>query len=120
MDVTLLPHWYKTMYMKNYIKEIRKSRGITQERLAEMMNTTQVTVQRHESGARRLKMDIVMQYANVLECHPSDITDGPTSVSVAKSDEEIELLRTFRGLSDSAKQMHLHMLRSFHPDKDKK
>lgn len=104
--------------MKNYIKDIRNERGITQGQLAELVGLDQTTVQRHESGSRRLSYEIIEKYSKALECHPIDITEGPANTSITKTDEEKELLQTFRGLSDSARQMHLHMLKSFN-QKDK-
>jgi DNA-binding XRE family transcriptional regulator len=57
-DIHIIPGWndYKVM-SKNYIKEMRKKRGLTQEQLAELMDVGQGTIARHERGERKMKWE---------------------------------------------------------------
>ena len=99
--------------MKNYIKELRTQKKLSQDQLAEMAGTTHQQIHYLESGKRKLTQEWVVRLANALEVHPLEITDGPASTAAAKDAQERELLEAFRGLDDSAKSMYLHGLRTF-------
>lgn len=108
LDIPHRPIWYKNVPMtKNYIREIRITKGWSQEKLAEVMGTTAATIQRHEQGKRRksLDMDTIRRYAEALECHPSDITDGPGSL-VPKNEIQKKILQAMNQLSDKEQEMY--------------
>lgn len=83
----------------HYLKEIRKQRNMTQSDLAELVGTTQETIQRLESGRRRLTYDWICKLADGLGVHPSEITEGPSKTQ-PHGDREIAILNTYRTLSE--------------------
>lgn len=60
----------------NRIKEIRKSKGLALNAVAERANTTPQQVQRLERGDRRLTTEWIERLADALECEPADIVPG--------------------------------------------
>lgn len=103
------------MAQMNYIKQIRRRENLTQEDLAEKCGTTQETIQRLESGKRRLTYDWIKRLADALGVHSSEITEGPTA-TIPRTSEEKEILETFRGLSESGQKLFGAMLRSLKDD----
>lgn len=51
---------------RNWLIESRKAKGLTQEQLAEMCNTTQMTISNIENGTRRPSPRLSKLIANVL------------------------------------------------------
>lgn len=69
----------------NRLKEWRKHRSITQERLAEAVGTSHSTIQRIENGKIRLSDYWAMRLASALRCEPSELFAGnvqPTSAPI--------------------------------------
>lgn len=59
------------------LRELRVKAGLTQEELAERLDTTAVTIGRYETGERDLKITKLLQIADALDCPPSAlITNG--------------------------------------------
>lgn len=52
--------------MKNFIKDYRIKKNLTQERLAELIGTSKVQISRLETGERRLNMDWLEKIAKAL------------------------------------------------------
>ena len=55
------------------LKEIRLRAGLTQEQLAELMNTEQSYISRWETGRNEPGLDIVRQLAAVLHCTTDEL-----------------------------------------------
>lgn len=100
-------------YPKNYIKELRENRGWKLRDLEDRTGWSNQTVSNLELSKAELKYSQLMKLAEVFECHPLEITEGPESQVMAQTQSEKELLEAFRGLDDSAKSMYLHGLRTF-------
>jgi len=98
--------------MKNYIKELREAREITQEVLAEKIGTTSQQIYNLEKGKRRLTWDWIQRLAVALECHPMEITEGPLGISMLQNDEK-ELLSAYRGLAEPERKIYLNMAKSY-------
>jgi transcriptional regulator with XRE-family HTH domain len=56
-----------------YLKEWRKHRGYTQERLAEMLETSKGYVSDLERGNRPYNQDLLERAADALMCDPADL-----------------------------------------------
>lgn len=122
MDVFNYPIWYNDTGVKNktenFIRDIRKQKGWTQEELAERVNTTAATVQRHESGLRKLTQEWLYRYAAALECQPSALIDN-TNVN-AENPQEIAMLELMRMMLPEDQKRLLSMAELFTtPTKEK-
>lgn len=77
-----------TNYVANKIKTFREKKNITQKELAEVLNTTQQTIARYESGERKADQNVLFALANYFGI---SINDFFPSVKVDNNDE-IEML----------------------------
>lgn len=59
--------------MENRIREIRKQQGMSLEKLAELAGTTHQTIQRLETGERRLNEDWMEVISKALGVKPEDL-----------------------------------------------
>jgi transcriptional regulator with XRE-family HTH domain len=84
----------------NRIKEIRERQGVSQEKLAQLANTTQPTISRYESAKRRLTYSTLDKLGQALGCHWAEFY---SPVPIPKDKREAELLQNFRLLSDDLK-----------------
>ncbi|HOO52310.1 MAG TPA: helix-turn-helix transcriptional regulator [Alphaproteobacteria bacterium] len=106
------------MDQNNHIKNIRKTKGLTQADLADLAGTTQETIQRLENGKRRLTYDWIKRLSDALGVHPIEITEGPVP-DIPKSKEEKEILDTFRELSETEQKLFSSMMKGIISKDDK-
>lgn len=89
------------------IKRRRNALGMSQEKLAEMLNVTYQQVQRYENGSNKLNVENIQNVAAALEV-PSALFFKSNSVLVEESDtpyfnrEEQELFTLFRTITEPA------------------
>lgn len=82
--------------MENRIKELRRARGLTLQKLAERAGTTNQQISRLERGERRLTTDWMERLGNALECNPAALmgayADPPSfrSLGGLASDDKIK------------------------------
>ena len=95
---------------KNYIKEIRTERGLTLENLAELVGTSHQQISLLEKGQRRLTWDWILRIADALQCHSSDITDGPAT---PQTSDERDLLYKFRHMCPEDQHKYIFMAEAF-------
>lgn len=67
----------KPKYSRHFLKEWRKKRGLTQERLAELINMTHASVQRYETRQQPLSQEVLDQLALALRTSRGAILDDP-------------------------------------------
>lgn len=108
----------RDLYPKNFIKELREKRGWTLRDLEEKTRWSHQTVSNLELSKSDLTWSKMQKLAEVFDCHPLEITDGPEGIA-PKNTREKELLERFRGFSEGEKSMYLHMLKSFDKEKGK-
>lgn len=60
-----------------FLREWRENRGLTQQQLADRLDTTAATVSRIESGKRDYTGDFLWACAYALNCHASDLLSRP-------------------------------------------
>lgn len=70
-----------------FIKELRKQKGITQELLAEKMNTSRRTISRWENGANMPDLDMIPELADYFEI---EIKEFFNAGRMSESNEEIK------------------------------
>lgn len=74
---------------KHYVKEWRKFRGLTQERLAERTPFTPGAISQLETGRTRYTQEMLEALAEALNCSPGDLL----SVNPTKEGEVVDLMR---------------------------
>jgi len=62
--------------MQTRIRQMRKTRGLTLQQLAERINTTAQTIQRLETGNMTVSIDWLEKLSHALDMHPSDLLEG--------------------------------------------
>ena len=90
--------------MENRIRELRKARGLTLKRMAELVGTSNQQISHLEKGRRRLTLEWMERIAEALECHPSDLLIGGSRL---RSDKERAMIELFRGLSEEQQEAFL-------------
>lgn len=60
-----------------FLREWRKHRGLTQEELAERIDSTKATISRMETGAAPYSQPFLEACADALDCHPADLITSP-------------------------------------------
>ncbi len=53
------------VYIGNQIKTLRESRGMTQDQLADKLNTTRQTISRYENGDRKTNQDTLFALSKI-------------------------------------------------------
>lgn len=92
--------------LPNRLREWRKAAGLTLERAAEQLGTTNQALSRYERGERSLTVDLLTQIAPVYGCKPADLLPDPDSVI---SEEERAFLEMLRRLDDNDRRQLLRI-----------
>ena len=61
----------------NYLRDIRKSRGLTMKELGKKVSTSEAAIGYYETGKRSINDSMLTKLAEVLECSTDDILKGP-------------------------------------------
>jgi transcriptional regulator with XRE-family HTH domain len=70
----------------NNLKNLRKEKKLTLEKLAELSSLSPSYLSRLEVGTRRFNMDILQKLSHILECHPSDLIESNIKYSESVKD----------------------------------
>lgn len=78
----------------NSIKEVRKSKKLTQKKLAELTGFKQNTISNHENGNRQLDEKDIRIYAQALEVSPQYLFDlaKPSSIEITPTTSHIQTI----------------------------
>ena len=87
----------------NRVKEIRKQRGLTQQKLAERLGLSQAQVARLESGSSELTITQMKTFADALNCEPWELL--PLDMQPSINTKELELVRLLRALNNTSDKM---------------
>jgi transcriptional regulator with XRE-family HTH domain len=99
--------------MGNQLRAYRLDAGLTLEQLAERMGTSVQQVSRLEKGQRKLTQDWMMRASAALGIPPAALFDAPRSPDVGetlKDRSEISLVRFWRGLDSTQRELFVKML----------
>ena len=61
------------MSKPNRLKEQRKASRLTMAEVAKVLEVTEATVSRHESGQRSLSGEMIEKYCELYKCEPSEL-----------------------------------------------
>lgn len=67
---------------RQYLQEWRDSRGLTQQQLADRVNTGKDQISRWESGKRGMSAGVIEALEEALQLEPGDLFRDPTQPSV--------------------------------------
>lgn len=90
--------------------EIRKSKGLSQSELAEMVGVEQPTISRFERGNDGITLGLVREIARALEVPLSDLFEED------RTETEQALLQAFRKLSSERQRGWLDMAKTISQD----
>lgn len=86
---------------------LRERAGLTQEELARRCNTTHSTIQRLESGLRRLSDPWIWKLSKALNCHPGELF---AELPAPEDDPELALaLRHARDMDRATRALWLQV-----------
>ena len=104
-----------TKYVGNRIKYFRENKNITQQELAEAMNTSQQSIARYESGERKADQNILFQLATYFNI---SINDFFPEIKNKASENDIKLVKEKIGnsneFSEKDKETLIGMIDFFH------
>lgn len=83
------------------IKEFRKRKGLTQEKLAELIGLSFQQVQKYEAGTNRLNTDKLQAIANTLSIPVAAFFEDQPIEALPFSDQERQLIESFRSIRDN-------------------
>jgi transcriptional regulator with XRE-family HTH domain len=87
-------------YPKNYIFELRDEREMTLRDIEEKTGWSNQTISNLELSKAELSWSKLKKLAEVFECHPLEITEGPSAQIMPKTEEEREVLELYRSMND--------------------
>ena len=103
------------MTVNQKLRIIRKEKGITTTRLADMVGVSQSSIVRYENGSvSYIPVSLLEKIAAVLDCSVSQLTEGDIRYSQTSEDrapveslssDEYALVVKYRNLSDPAKDV---------------
>lgn len=94
------------------VARARQERGWTQERIAETVGIEPATMSRWETGDRALSLSTLAAIADCLELALGDLLDIERPIPQTElSPDDAELLRLFRGLPSSKRDIVLRLAR---------
>ena len=82
------------------IREHRLKAGLTQEKLAELLEITLQQVQKYERGITKVNLVKLQQLAEILKVPISDFFDESPFIAYNLSEKEIKLLESYREIKD--------------------
>jgi transcriptional regulator with XRE-family HTH domain len=109
---------HKTVHLGRLIRELRKTRGMSQMKLAEELDVTYQQVQKYENGTTKVSVSRLVQIANILGVPAQELMNAEPAMAENMasplSEEEINLLLLFRRIKDEKIQKgFLDLLRDF-------
>lgn len=87
---------------RNYVREWRKHRKMTQEKLAELTGYTPSSISQLETGAQGYEEATLVRLGEALGCRPGDLISGPP--------EEVTFMRELRELDPERRESVLAAL----------
>ena len=86
------------------LKQLRKSKGITQTQLAEATGITQSAVYNYEKGRRKIPMSVLQKFANYFELSMSELL-GTQPVISAEEPTWLEEIKAYNLSNDEVNDL---------------
>lgn len=91
------------MKIGNFLKELRKEKGITQAQLAETLNVSARTVSRWETGSNMPDISILVDIADYYDISIPEITNGERKSEIM-NEEERKIAKTMSDYATTEKE----------------
>ncbi|WP_165923539.1 helix-turn-helix transcriptional regulator [Bosea sp. BK604] len=107
--------------VKWYLREWRKHRGLTQQQIADALDTSIGLISEQESGKKRMNDDWVAGWSATLEVEPIDLLRHPPQddpEASARVRRLADAMRIFQGLPDDRQARILGVLLDIAPDEE--
>ena len=69
-----------------YLRKLRKAKGLTQKQLGEMCGVSESSINRLETGIRKPGHDLLMKLSQALDCSVDYLVTGKSTLIVSKDD----------------------------------
>ncbi|MBS0457904.1 MAG: helix-turn-helix transcriptional regulator [Proteobacteria bacterium] len=99
--------------MDNRIRAFREARGLSLDRLASLVDSTNQQISHLETGKRRLTVDWLKRLGAALGCHPWELVSVDLPQPLVP--DEIHLLDAFRALASAQRDALLQLVDAFSP-----
>lgn len=88
----------------NFLKKLRKEKGITQEQLAEILNVSGRTVSRWETGNNMPDISILVDIADYYDISIPEIISGERKSEIMNKEEERKIAKTMSDYATTEKE----------------
>ena len=104
----------------NRIKDLRVSRGWTQQDLAEKMNTAKSVISRYEKERLGLDVDLIVRFCDIFGCTADYLLGRSLSPLPAVNDAQARLLAAYDAADPTVRESIDHLLKLDVPESKKK
>lgn len=95
----------------NRIKDLRVSRGWTQQDLAEKMNTAKSVISRYEKERLGLDVDLIVRFCDIFGCTADYLLGRSLSPLPAVNDAQARLLAAYDAADPTVRESIDHLLK---------
>ena len=89
----------------NRLRELRKTKGLTQQQLADATGVTQSAISQIENGAPSMDIKWMRSFARVLECSPADLLTDDDNPDRLRNQFEKHLIERCRKADPTQRDM---------------
>lgn len=93
-----------------FLKELRKEKGLTQQQLAEIMNVSNRSISRWETGSNMPDLDLLIFIANYYDVDLKEILDGERKDKPMEKEMEETILKT----ADYSNEEKMRLIKRLH------
>ena len=94
------------------LKELRTTRKLTQQQVADYIGCSPVTYSRYENGSRQPSIEVILRLADLFGITVDSLLGKNENRNSSLTDYEIDLLSAARNADDRAREDALQMLTS--------
>lgn len=93
-----------------FLKELRKEKGLTQQQLAEIMNVSNRSISRWETGSNMPDLDLLISIANYYDVELKEILDGERKDKPMEKEMEETVLK----VADYSNEEKIFLIKRLH------
>lgn len=101
--------------MPNRLYELRRARGLSQQKLADLAGCSKMHVSGIERGTREFSLSLMRRIADVFGVAPGDLLSPEDNPHRLTNPEELRLVETYRHAQDDDRQKILRVAEALVP-----